>query len=104
MDAMTGISSISVLYRGVFVQDFSAVGLWGIQGSIDVDPKKFKPRLNREGFIASEFPVEIELFLRQSHPKILLGMATRLADALKIRSTEQMDRAEMGNALAVCPS
>ena len=38
-DSRSGSSTISVLYRGVFFQEFTARGLWGIQGSIDVDPK-----------------------------------------------------------------
>jgi len=81
-DSMTGASVVSVLYRGVFVQEFTVQGLWGIEGSIDVDPKHFKPRLNREGFIGGAFQAEVEQFLRQSHPAILQAMATRLSDAL----------------------
>lgn len=61
-DSMTGISTVSVLYRGVFVQEFEVKGLLGIQGSIDVNPKHFKPRLNREGFIAGQFQSEIEIY------------------------------------------
>lgn len=82
-DAMTGVSTVSVLYRGVFVQEFEVRGLWGIQGSIDVDPKHFKPRLNREGFIQGSFQAEVEAFLRAVHPQILEAMATHLADAVK---------------------
>ena len=36
-DSMTGISTVAVLYRGVFVQEFEVKGAWGIEGSIDVD-------------------------------------------------------------------
>lgn len=81
-DSMTGISAISVLYRGVFVQEFTIQGLWGIEGSIDVDPKHFRPRLNREGFVEGPFQAEVEQFLRQSHPKILQAMAIQLSEAL----------------------
>jgi len=81
-DSMSGESTISVLYRGVFVQEFTVRGLWGIVGSIDVNPKHFKPRLNREGFVEGSFQAEVEQFLTQSHPKILLSMADRLLDAL----------------------
>lgn len=81
-DSMSGESTISVLYRGVFVQEFTVRGLWGIQGSIDVNPKHFKPRLNREGFIEGSFQAEIKQFLKQSHPKILRIMADRLSEAL----------------------
>lgn len=81
-DAMTGASSISVLYRGVFVQEFEVRGVWGIEGSIDVDPKSFKPRLNREGFVADSFQPEVEQFLQSAHPAILLAMASKLAAAV----------------------
>ncbi|MGE0683790.1 MAG: ATP-binding protein [Candidatus Binatia bacterium] len=81
-DSMSGASLISVLYRGVFVQEFTIPGLWGIEGSIDVDPKHFKPRLNREGFVEGPFQSEVQQFLRQSHPKILQAMATRLSEVL----------------------
>jgi hypothetical protein len=80
-DAMSGTSTISVLYRGVFVQDYTAKKLWGIEGSIDVDPKHFKPRLNREGFVHGPFQEEVNGFLIQSHPAILKAMAGRLNEA-----------------------
>ena len=68
---MTGNSTVSVLYRGVFVQDYEVAELWGIAGSIDVDPKHFKPRLNREAFVEGQFQNEITDFLRSCHPAIL---------------------------------
>jgi hypothetical protein len=77
-NSMSGSSTISVLYRGVFVQEFSVAKLWGVEGSIDVDPKHFRPRLNREGFVGNEFRSEVESFLRQVHPAILLAMANSL--------------------------
>lgn len=82
-EAMTGTSTVSVLYRGVFVQEFSAKGVWGIEGSIDVDPKHFLPRLNREGFVEGEFQAEVESFLRASHPTILEALARILATAVE---------------------
>lgn len=82
-DAMTGVSTVAVLYRGVFVQEFDVKKAWGIEGSIDVDPKHFKPRLNREGFVEGAFQAEVESFLQTCHPTILLSMAARLAAALK---------------------
>jgi Histidine kinase-, DNA gyrase B-, and HSP90-like ATPase len=88
-EAMTGTSSISVLYRGVFVQEFEVRGLWGIEGSIDVDPKFFKPRLNREGFVAGQFQSDVEQFLRSAHPDILVAMAGKLASAV---AAGQMDK------------
>lgn len=80
-DAMTGQSLVSVLYRGVFVQQHEVSGLWGIRGSIDVDPKHFKPSLNREGFVGGEFRDQVEAFLKQSHPKILEKMAIVVKEA-----------------------
>ena len=82
-EEMTGISTVAVLYRGVFVQEFEIRGAWGIEGSIDVDPKHFKPRLNREGFIAGQFQTEVTEFLKSCHPTILEAMAGRLAAAVE---------------------
>ena len=55
---------------------------WGIEGSIDVDPKHFKPRLNREAFVEDQFQVEVEKFLWQCHPAILESMAGHLSMAV----------------------
>ena len=81
-EAMNGACTVAVLYRGVFVQEFQVKGAWGIEGSIDVDPKHFKPRLNREGFVEGEFQPQVEGFLRQCHPAILHAMAARLSQAV----------------------
>jgi hypothetical protein len=81
-EAMTGVSTVAVLYRGVFVQEFQIKGAWGIQGSIDVDPKHFKPRLNREGFVEGEFQPQVEGFLKQCHPAVLQAMAARLSEGV----------------------
>jgi len=88
-NAMTGISKVAVLYRGVYVQEFEVKDAWGINGSIDVDPKHFKPRLNREGFIGGEFQSEVEGFLGQCHPAILESMALHLSEAV---STGALDK------------
>lgn len=80
-DAMTGQSVVSVLYRGVFVQQYEVNGLWGIRGSIDVDPKHFKPSLNREGFVGGEFKGEVEGFLKRVHPQILEQLADIIQSA-----------------------
>ena len=79
--SMTHASTISVLYRGVFVQEFEAEQLWGMQGSIDVNPKHFKPRLNREGFVGKNFELGVRQFLESSHPAVLKSMADRLKEA-----------------------
>lgn len=81
-DAMSGESSISVLYRGIFVQRFTVRGPWGIEGSIDVDPKHFEPRLNRESFVDGEFKSQVEQFLRDVHPIILEAMSARISKFL----------------------
>ena len=85
-DAMTGHSKIFVLYRGVFVQEFNISGVWGIEGSIDVDPKYFKPKLNRESFIEGQFQQEVETFLKSIHPTILNAMADKLLIAIQSKS------------------
>ncbi len=82
-DAMTGNSTVAVLYRGVFVQEFEAKGLWGIEGSIDVDPKHFKPRLNRESFVEGQFQTEVKDFLKTCHPAILEALVKQLKVALE---------------------
>lgn len=81
-DAMTGNSTVAVLYRGVFVQEFEVKGLWGIEGTIDVDPKYFKPRLNREGFVEGQFQSEVTKFLQLCHPVILEALVKQLKVAL----------------------
>ena len=81
-EAMTGNSTVSVLYRGVFVQEYEIRSLWGIEGSIDVNPKHFKPRLNREGFVSGKFESEVAAFLRSCHPHILEAMVPYLQEAL----------------------
>ncbi len=77
-EAMTGTSTVAVLYRGVFVQKFDVKGLWGIEGTIDVDPKHFKPRLNREGFVEGQFQSEVTGFLQACHPTILDALVRQL--------------------------
>ena len=82
-EKMTGISKVAVLYRGVFVQEFEVKGVWGIEGSIDVDPKHFKPRLNRESFVEGQFQAEVTQFLKSCHPAILEAMVERLVAAVE---------------------
>ena len=82
-DTTRGNSTIAVLYRGVFVQEFEAKGLWGIEGSIDVDPKHFKPRLNRESFVEGEFQTKVRSFLESCHPAILEALVEQLKVAFE---------------------
>ena len=88
-EAMTGNSSVAVLYRGVFVQEFEAANVWGLEGSIDVDPKYFKPRLNREGFVAGEFGTQVTEVLKQYHPAVLEAMVRPLVAALERGALEK---------------
>ena len=81
-EAMTGTSTVAVLYRGVFVQEFEVRQLWGIEGTIDVDPKHFKPRLNREGFVEGQFHTEVTELLQKCHPVILEVLVDQLKSAL----------------------
>lgn len=96
-EAMTGASTIAVLYRGVFVTELTTEGLWGIEGSIDVDPKHFKPRLNREGFVEGPFQAEVEAFLRQCHPKILEAMSRSLTAAIEDRLLDKWSEKRWAN-------
>ena len=70
-DKFDGSAHVDVLYRGVFVQQVSIQGLWAIAGAIHVDPKRFRPKLNREGFIGDTLKAELEPVLRDGHPKVL---------------------------------
>lgn len=96
-EAMTGVSRVAVTYRGVFVQEFEVKDAWGITGSIDVDPKHFKPRLNREGFIGGQFQTEVENFLRQSHPLILESMAVHLSEAVATGALDKWTEKRWGS-------
>ena len=71
----------------------------GIEGSIDVDPKHFKPRLNREGFVGDRFQVEVEQFLRACHPKVLEAMASRLAAAVETGTLDKWNEKRWARSL-----
>ena len=70
-DHFDGSAHVDVLYRGVFVDHLDVHRLWAIEGSIDVDPKHFKPKLNREGFVGDELKGQVTQFLQSTHPKVL---------------------------------
>ena len=70
-DGFDGNAHVDILYRGVFVDAISVDHLWAVSGSISVDPKYFRPKLNREGFVGDELLSEIKPFLRKCHPKVL---------------------------------
>lgn len=79
---------VDILYRGVYVQSLDVENLWGLEGSLHVDPKHFKPKLNREGFIDDGFEAEVASFLEQIHP-LVLGSA--LESMKKAISDGQVD-------------
>lgn len=70
-DQLDGAGHVDVLYRGIFVDRVMVEHLWGIEGAIHVDPKFFRPKLNREGFVGESLKTKIEPVLRGAHPKIL---------------------------------
>ena len=70
-DTFDGLAHVDVLYRGVFVEEISVDQFWGIAGAIHVDPKHFRPKLNREGFVGDKLRMELEPFLRRCHPAVL---------------------------------
>lgn len=80
---LDGSAHVDVLYRGVFVQSKEVSGLWGLEGSLHVDPKRFKPNLNRESFIDDAFTEEITEFLNQVHPRVLDAAIDSMKEALK---------------------
>ncbi len=70
-DSYDGKGQVDVLYRGVFVERLVVDQLWGLEGAIHVDPKHFRPMLNREGFVGENLKSELTPFLQKMHPAIL---------------------------------
>ena len=70
-DTFDGSAYVDVLYRGVFVEEIVIPQFWAITGAIHVDPKYFRPKLNREGFVGDRLSTELEPFLRGAHPAVL---------------------------------
>ena len=70
-DTFDGAASVDVLYKGVFVEKVSIDNFWAINGAIHVDPKKFRPKLNREGFVGQNLENELEPVFRKCHPSVL---------------------------------
>ena len=99
-DEMTGISTVAVLYRGVFVQEIEVKGAWGIEGSIDVDPKHFKPRLNREGFVKGQFETELTGFSSIVPPRCPGSHGGTTCRRRKKGDPKPVDPKAMGNSLA----
>lgn len=68
---LDGRGKIDLLYRGVFVEEIEVGNLWGLEGALHVDPKSFKAKLNREGFIGQQDKSKITQYLKTLHPKSL---------------------------------
>ena len=78
-----GRAHVDVLYSGVFIERIEFDHLWCIEGSIYVDPKKFRPKLNREGFVGTGLKEALDPFLRTVHPIALARAAELLAPVLE---------------------
>ena len=66
-----GSAHVDILYRGVFVSSVAVDKLWAIAGTIHVDPKHFRPKLNREGFVGDQLQSELKPVLTSYHPLVL---------------------------------
>ena len=88
-DSFDGSAHVDILYRGVFVDEISIDHLWAISGSINVDPKHFRPKLNREGFVGDELHSELEPFLRKWHPAVLERAIDCVREVLTEEDTKQ---------------
>jgi len=88
-----GKAHVDVLYSGVFVESIDVQQLWGVEGSIYVDPKKFRPKLNREGFVGNGLRAELDPFLRSVHPRALERAAELLPGILADASVWSTPRA-----------
>ncbi|MCG8668644.1 MAG: hypothetical protein MI867_04460, partial [Pseudomonadales bacterium] len=96
-DAMNGHSKVAILYKGVYVQEFEVKALWGIKGAIDVDPKRFQPRLNREGFVDGEFQNEVNSYLKLCHPFVLKDMVDKLNEAISNGALDKWNEKKWAN-------
>ena len=85
---LDGIAHIDVLYRGIYVQPLDIPHLWGIEGSLHVNPKKFMPKLNRESFISEGFVPEVTAFLQSVHPLVLREALANFKEAIQAGEAE----------------
>jgi hypothetical protein len=81
-DAFDGRARVDISYRGVHVDRLEVPGLWGIEGAMHVDPRHFRPKLNREGFVGDQLRAEVETFLRRVHPLALVAALDTLREDL----------------------
>ena len=92
-DHYDGKGRVDVLYRGVFVERLEVDQLWGFEGAIHVDPKHFRPKLNREGFVGDRLRTEVTPFLRSVHPLVLREAVNCIGNLLRERSDWSLRKA-----------
>lgn len=92
-DTYDGKGRVDVLYRGVFVERLEVDQLWALEGAVHVDPKHFRPMLNREGFVGDKLREDLTPFLRTIHPLVLEDAASCITDLLSSRDSWNLGRA-----------
>lgn len=92
-DQYDGKGRVDVLYRGVFVERLEIDHLWGFEGAIHVDPKHFRPKLNREGFVGDKLNAEVTPFLRIVHPAVLEEAVKCIGDLLREKTDWNLRKA-----------
>jgi hypothetical protein len=92
-DKYDGKGRVDVLYRGVFVERLEIDNLWGFEGALHVDPKHFRPKLNREGFVGDKLKGEVTPFLRSLHPAVLKEAIRCVGELLRERSDWSLNKA-----------
>ena len=92
-DKYDGKGQVDVLYRGVFVERVELDQLWGLEGAIHVDPKHFRPKLNREGFVGDLLKREVTPFLRSVHPLVLTEAVECIREILRDRDDWSLNKA-----------
>lgn len=92
-DQYDGKGRVDVLYRGVFVERLEVDQLWGFEGAIHVDPKHFRPKLNREGFVGDKLRADVTPFLRSLHPAVLKEAIWCIGELLRERGDWSLHKA-----------
>ncbi len=88
-----GKGHVDVLYRGVFVERIEIDGLWAIEGAIHVDPKHFRPKLNREGFVGENLKADVTPYLTLLHPAVLEEAIECIRDLLTSKGDWSLQKA-----------
>lgn len=90
-DQYDGKGRVDVLYRGVFVERLEVEHLWAFEGAIHVDPKHFRPKLDREGFVGDKLRSELTPFLL--HPAVLKEAIGCIGELLRERGDWSLHKA-----------